>query len=136
MPKPYFVFDTNCFISANLIKDSTNARAFDMALLIGQIALSNEVLNEYIEVLYRKKLDKYLNESQRSKAINQIKNNAIIFNPTESVKVCRDKKDNKFLELALACKAECVISGDVDLLTLHLFRSISILNPANFLASF
>lgn len=66
MPKPYFVFDTNCFISANLIKDSTNARAFDMALLIGQIALSNEVLNEYIEVLYRKKLDKYLNESQRS----------------------------------------------------------------------
>ncbi|WP_419788833.1 putative toxin-antitoxin system toxin component, PIN family [Mucilaginibacter sp. X4EP1] len=32
---------------------------------------------------------------------------------------CRDPKDNKFLELAFAAEASCIVSGDQDLLILN-----------------
>lgn len=133
MFKPFFVIDTNCFISANLLKNSKSSKAFDKAILLGKIAISNEVLNEYAEVLYREKLDKYLNEEKRQKALKLIKRNAILFSPVELVMDCRDPKDNKFLELALASQPLCIISGDTDLLVLHPFRNIPILNPEEFL---
>ena len=41
------------------------------------------------------------------------------FVPTEAVAECRDAKDDKYLELALAARAEVIVSGDDDLLVLH-----------------
>lgn len=46
---------------------------------------------------------------------------------------CRDPKDNKYLELAVSGKAECIITGDEDLLVLNPFRQIDILTVQNFL---
>jgi putative PIN family toxin of toxin-antitoxin system len=136
MFRPFFVIDTNCFVSANLLKNSVSAQAFDKVILNGKIALSNEVLNEYAEVIYRKKLDRYLNEDKRPSALKQIQKNAILFSPVEIVTDCRDPKDNKFLELALTCQALCIISGDPDLLILHPFRDIPVIDPAGFLQNF
>ncbi|HEY3848734.1 MAG TPA: putative toxin-antitoxin system toxin component, PIN family, partial [Acetobacteraceae bacterium] len=45
---------------------------------------------------------------------------------------CRDPTDDKFLELAVSGKADLILSGDKDLLTLHPFRSIPIVAPATF----
>ena len=53
---------------------------------------------------------------------------------THRIAVCRDPADDKFLELALSGNASHIITGDNDLLTLHPFRSISIIPPALFLA--
>jgi predicted nucleic acid-binding protein len=53
---------------------------------------------------------------------------------TETIKACRDRKDDKFLELAVGGKATHIISSDPDLLTLHPFRGIQIVGPAAFLA--
>lgn len=136
MIKDFFVIDTNCFISANLLKNSTSALVFDKILINGRIALSSAILNEYTEVLYRKKLDKYINDESRQHALKLIAKNAILFTPDESITECRDQGDNKFLELALACQASCIISGDEDLLILNPFRGIPILNPASFLNSY
>ena len=47
---------------------------------------------------------------------------------------CRDPKDNKFLESALSGKGSHIITGDSDLLVLHPFRGIAIVNPNSFLA--
>ena len=47
---------------------------------------------------------------------------------------CRDAKDNKYLELALAAGAETIVSGDFDLLVLHPWRGVRILDPAGYLA--
>ncbi|MEA5489407.1 MULTISPECIES: putative toxin-antitoxin system toxin component, PIN family [Pseudanabaena] len=52
---------------------------------------------------------------------------------TESITICRDRKDDKFLELAINRKADYLITGDRDLLVLHPFRNIQILTPADFL---
>jgi hypothetical protein len=40
---------------------------------------------------------------------------------------CRDPKDNKYLELALAAGAETIVSSDDDLLVLHPWRGVRIL---------
>lgn len=47
---------------------------------------------------------------------------------------CRDAKDNRYLELALAAGADAIISGDADLLVLHPWRGTRILRPADYLA--
>jgi predicted nucleic acid-binding protein len=56
------------------------------------------------------------------------------FAPAERVTDCRDAKDNKYLELALAAGARTIVSGDSDLLVLHPWRGVRILNPAAYLA--
>lgn len=135
MDDPFFVVDTSCFISANLIANSTSALCFDKILRIGIIAMSENILTEYTEVLYRKKLDKYLANSKRESILAALNKNAVFFNITERIYSCEDPKDNMFLELAIACSATCIVSGDFHLLTMHPFREIPILNPSNFLAS-
>lgn len=52
------------------------------------------------------------------------------------VTVCRDPKDNKFLELAVTAEASCIISGDQDLLMLSTFNDIPIVSAAEFLELF
>jgi predicted nucleic acid-binding protein len=58
----------------------------------------------------------------------------VLFTPAERVTDCRDPKDNKYLELALASGAEAIVSSDTDLLALHPWRGARILRPAAYLA--
>ena len=50
----------------------------------------------------------------------------------ESIKVCRDPKDDKFLELSVGGKADYLITGDQDLLVFHQFRDTKIITPKDF----
>lgn len=109
---------------------------FDRILQTGHIALSEALLDEYRRVLYRKKLDKYLPEEKRQAILNRIEKNALVFIPSITITDCRDQKDNIVLELALTCKATCIITGDADLKVLHPFRSIPILSGTEFLTSY
>jgi uncharacterized protein len=45
--------------------------------------------------------------------------------------VCRDPDDDQVLALALAAKAELIVSGDADLLSLGTFEGIAIVAPAD-----
>jgi len=51
--------------------------------------------------------------------------------PQEWITDCRDPKDNKFLEAALAGQADCIISGDLDLCVRHPWRGIEIMTPVH-----
>jgi len=49
--------------------------------------------------------------------------------------VSRDPKDDKYLVLAVAGRADVAVSGDVrHLLSMHPWRGIPFLSPADFLA--
>ncbi len=133
----FFVFDTNSLVSAALTPQSTNRKAFDKALVLGTLIASAKTIEELIEVLFRKKFDKYfLNEDERWIIINKIEVNATIFIPSIIINDCRDPKDNKFLELAVAANASCIVTGDDDLLILNPFRDIPILKASDFLNNF
>jgi predicted nucleic acid-binding protein len=58
---------------------------------------------------------------------------AIWIDPAEKVEDCRDAKDNRYLELALAARAAVIVSGDEDLLVLNPWRGVRVLRPAQFL---
>ncbi len=132
-----FVFDTNALISATLIKSSTNALAISHAIRIGRIALSPQTMDEFTSVIFRKKFDRYfIDDSERFELIETIGNQILFITPTETVQACRDPKDDKFLELAIAADASAIITGDQDLLILHPFAAIPILSATDFLSQF
>ena len=47
----------------------------------------------------------------------------------------RDSDDNKLLEIAIVGRADCLVTGDQDLLMLGPFQGIPILTPAGFLTA-
>ncbi|HBQ29303.1 MAG TPA: putative toxin-antitoxin system toxin component, PIN family [Desulfotomaculum sp.] len=55
--------------------------------------------------------------------------------PTKELRICRDAKDDKFLELAVSGRAAYLISGDNDLRSLNPFCGIAIVTAAGFLAA-
>ena len=58
-----------------------------------------------------------------------------LIDPGETLKVCRDPDDDRFLECSLAAGAGVIISGDRDLLDLGAFRGTPIMSPRRFLDS-
>jgi predicted nucleic acid-binding protein len=51
-----------------------------------------------------------------------------------TIRLCRDHKDDKFLEVAAEGQAAIIVSGDEDLLALNPFEGIPIVPPRDFLA--
>ena len=136
MKNNFFVIDTNTLISAFLFKYSNPRKAFDKVLERGKISASLKTYNEFSEVLLRPKFDKYISVEKKLLVLKEFKELIIFSKISESITVCRDPKDDKFLELAVAANASCLITGDKDLLVLHPFRNISILNAADFISDF
>jgi putative PIN family toxin of toxin-antitoxin system len=133
--RPRYVFDTNVLVSAALLKDSLPGQAFRRALQAGQLVLSLPVLEELSEVLRREKLQRYLSPITREEFLEALVERAHLVEPFDEIHACRDPADDKFLELAVAGEARCIVTGDGDLLELHPFHGISILTPREFLAT-
>ncbi|MEK6405802.1 MAG: putative toxin-antitoxin system toxin component, PIN family [Acidobacteriota bacterium] len=130
-----YVFDTNTLISALLFEHSTPGRALLQALRLGEILLSQATLEELAEVLQREKFDRYVTPAQREEFLEALVERANFIEATEEVRVCRDTRDDKFLEVAISGGAKYIISGDNDLLSLHPFGDVAVVTPAEFLAA-
>lgn len=126
------VFDANVLVSALLFKNSKPRKAFNKALHVGEIVISIPVLSELNRVLNRKKFDKYLLEKEKKAFLALLFKEAELNEPVETIRVCRDPKDDIYLELAVSSGADFLVSGDKDLLDLHPFREVSILTPERF----
>lgn len=87
------------------------------------------------EVFGRPKFRKYLGRGRTEHILGVLTAAARFVEPVEHVNDCRDAKDNKYLELALAAGATTIVATDDDLLVMHPWRGIEILTPAEFLAS-
>lgn len=132
MSKRRFVLDSNIIVSAALLDTSPARQAFETALLQGEILLSSAVQTELSEVLLRPKFDRYVSATRRLQFLANLIAVATLVQVTVNITACRDPKDDKFLELAVNGNAECIITGDKDLLILHPFRDIAILTPQAF----
>ncbi len=129
-----YVFDTNVLVSALIFEESKPGQAFRYALQNGQVLLSLPVLEETAEVMSREKLGRYVTAEDRDEFLQALVGRARFIEPAAQIRICRDPKDDKFLELAISGAAAHVISGDDDLLTLSPFRGIEILTPHDFLS--
>ncbi|MEG4866221.1 MULTISPECIES: putative toxin-antitoxin system toxin component, PIN family [unclassified Microcoleus] len=131
-----FVVDTNVLISALLFKNSVPFLAIELAEKQGIILYSEATLNELEQVLNRKKFNKYLSLEDRQVFLLKFISASELVSITEKIAVCRDEKDNKFLELAVSGNANVIVTGDLDLLVLNPFQAVEIVTPDMFIDRF
>ena len=131
------VVDTGIFVSA-LIRRKGTIGAVLRGLRAGQytVIYSTAILVEIIDVLGRDKfrIKYHIEPDDITALINLIRLRGELVIPAQTITACRDPKDDKFLEAALAGAADCIVSGDADQLEMKSFKSIPILRPAAFLA--
>lgn len=131
-----FILDTNILVSSLLIKNSPPFQAIKLAEKLGIFLYSDATLLELAKVLNRKKFDKYLTFTEREYFILKFLEKAQLVEIKEVISICRDDKDNKFLELAVSGNADFIITGDNDLLVLNPFKNIKIITVSEFLNRF
>lgn len=127
------VADTNCLISRLLLPSSVPAQAVRQAVDRGVLLVSEATMNELADVLSRPKFDRYISLEDRQEFLRLLGRVAEFVASVYAVRECRDPKDYKFLEVALSGKADVILTGDADLLTLNPWRGIAILSPAEYL---
>ncbi|MFN0037010.1 MAG: putative toxin-antitoxin system toxin component, PIN family [Saprospiraceae bacterium] len=127
------VFDTNVLLSALIRHDTPPALAFDRARNLCTLLTSSACMDELRGRLYLPKFARYFSHEEADILLETLEAVAERCSITEAIVACRDPKDDKFLELAVAGNANCIVSGDPDLLDLHPFRGIQIFSPREFL---
>jgi putative PIN family toxin of toxin-antitoxin system len=130
------VVDTNILIRA-VIRPRGTVGPVLLRLRQGEYTLlySRPLLEELIDVLNRPRIrEKYrLNDLDIQTVVGLILLRGEAVAPTEQIAACRDPKDDKFLEVAVAGRADVIVSGDKDLLTMHPYAGIPIVPPSAFL---
>lgn len=93
---------------------------------------STETLRELQVVLSRPKFEDWQPLNHRLLWIKFYQSVVTVIQPQTQVTACRDAKDNKFLELAVAANADILISSDIHLLELHPYNGIEIIRLSEF----
>jgi putative PIN family toxin of toxin-antitoxin system len=133
MNKLRFVIDTNVLVSSILIKKSSFDATLKKARNLGTLLFSEATFQELQTTLSRSKFDRYVSLQVRSEFIFRLRLESELVEIVERVDLCRDEKDNKFLEVAINGKAEYLITGDNDLLVLRPFQDSKIMTVNEFL---
>lgn len=131
------VVDVNVLVRA-LIKPAGTVGPILHRLRDGAFTLlySEAILDELLDVLSRPRIrSKYgLEDEDVETVLLLVLLRAEPVVPSRRIASCRDPLDDKFLEVAVAGKADVIVSGDQDLLILSPFEGIAIVGPAAFLA--
>lgn len=131
------VVDTNVFISGLLVKRSLPRKIF---ILFKEkkfeLVISPLIFAEILRTLNKPKIRKLVSLDECKELIVFLETTATFVFPKERISLSRDPEDNIILECALAGKADKIVTGDIDLLSLKSFRGISIITPKEFLKLF
>jgi uncharacterized protein len=129
------VIDTNIFVSSFF--GGNPRRIIDLWKTEKiTLCLSKDILDEYIEVLQRIGLQ---DEDELGELLSLFKRgfNLLFTTKTLKVKVVKnDPDDDKFIECALALKAEVIVTGDKAIEAVGEYMGIKILTPQRFLKSY
>ncbi len=132
------VVDTNVLVSAVILPAS---RVGGVILQLRQHKFtplySAETLEELARTLARPRIRTkyYVTDADVRTVLELILLQGEAVDPVERVAVCRDPKDDIFLSVAVAGRADLIVTGDNDLLRLHSFRGIPIVTPTTLLAT-
>ena len=126
---PKIVVDTNIFVSGLLNPLSGKpAKLIDFLPLRHkryQLLVSKKIFKEYEDVINR--FDR-ISSSKRKMLLAKIRAHSNWIKPQKTFTVIKeDPDDNKFLECAVAGKADFIVSGDKHLLKLKEFHDIKII---------
>lgn len=138
---PKVVIDANVIVSA--LFGGTPRQAFLKAVRTCDIYISPEIAQELIGLL--DELESKLGEAgirRLRSIIMRLKSYAAEVHPPRKLNLSRDKKDNAYLDLCLAVRANYLLTGDKDLLEIPIgklksagLNRLRIVTPDMFLAS-
>ncbi len=128
-----FVLDTNIMVSAAFFPHSLPCQVMDWVAQHGKVLTSESTFAELTAVLLRPRFERYASLAERETFLEMFVSRAEFIEISETIVACRDPKDDQYLSLAVNGDAECIVTGDEDLLVLHPFRSIPILTARKFL---
>jgi hypothetical protein len=132
-PRSRIVIDTNVLISRFLHRNSVPAQAVAKAARTSALLASEDTFAEVEEVFQRRKFDSFFTLARRREMLEEFRVLVTFIPIPTPIRVCRDPKDDKFLEVAVHGRADLIVTGDTDLLALHPFRGIAILTPTDYL---
>jgi uncharacterized protein len=126
------ILDTNVLISALIQKNYpfliVSEIIFEKKAIL---CLSEELLQEYFDVLSRPKFSRYPDfEAAGQSLLGAISDSGTSFNPKKKINLLKDQDDNKILELALVSKANFIITGNTSDFTIETFRGTKIVSPS------
>lgn len=129
------VIDTNIFVSSFF--GGNPRRIIDLWKTEKiTLCLSKVILDEYIEVLQRIGLQ---DEDEMGELLSLFKRgfNMLFTTKTPKMKVVKDDPDDdKFIECAMALKAEVIVTGDKAIEAVGEYMGIKILTPQRFLKNY
>jgi putative PIN family toxin of toxin-antitoxin system len=124
------VLDTNIWISFMIGKELKGLEKYLNKKV--KIITSSEQIEELVSVLRREKFKKYFLKDDIKELLFLIMKVSEIVNINHNIYDCRDEKDNFILEMAINGKVDIIVTGDNDLLILHPYKNISIINYKEF----
>lgn len=130
------VIDTNVLVRAMLKPDGSVGPVVDFLRDGRYVFLYSEAtLNELIEVLSRPRMvHRYgLTAAEVETLCALVIRRGELVEPDRTITACRDPKNNKFLEVAVAGRADVIVTTDEDLEVLDPFEGIRLIQPARFL---
>jgi len=126
------VLDTNIFISGIFWSGDSERILFYWADGKFELISSTEIIEEIIKTLMNFRVP--LPPRGILLWLNILLWGARVIEPNERVNIVRDDPDdNKFIESAVAGKADFIVSQDKHLLRIGEFRGIKVLEPRDFL---
>lgn len=130
------VIDANVLISAALNPEGTPRRVVEyVASANGVLLFSAETFDELRTRLLAPKFDRYVSREGRADYLESLAAISEWVSIAGATLGCRDPEDDKLLETALRGEADCLVTGDRDLLVMSPFRGVPIERPAEFLGS-
>ncbi len=129
------VIDTGVFVSGVYWRHEPHQclKAWLRGLILPVI--SEEIMAEYAAVLERVEAERRFH-TEIEMWLDALRTSALWVTPTRlGQPVCRDAKDDKFIEAALAAGARTIIARDRDLTVLEKPFGIAMLNPRAWLAT-
>ncbi len=129
------VLDTNIFISGIFWSGDSERVLYTWGNKKFESVTSNHIIEEVIATLIDFKIHLPLNILLLWISILSVE--SVIVEPGEKINIVKDDThDNKFVEAAVAGKANYIITQDNHLLKIKEFRGIKILTPKEFLDIF
>jgi uncharacterized protein len=127
------VIDTNILVSQLILPGSLPARVMAQVEVRSVLLFSESTMYELADVLSREKFDRYISREARKGFIQRIGRIAEFVPIIQTVRECRDPKDDRILEVAWNGQAEKIITGDEDLLAMNPWRGIEIVTLMEYL---
>lgn len=127
------IIDTNVLVSSLIQKSYPYLILNKLIQSEFEICISNELFEEYTNVLNRNKFKKIPNFTKNSDfLLNYLFKISNVYNPQIKIDLIKDKSDNKLLELAEESKADVLITGNFNDFNMSSYKNTLILSPKDF----